>query len=155
MDCGPPGFFVLGILQARILEWAVIPFSTGFSWPKDQTQASHIASRFFTVWTTRETHLKPLPVFKCVFLLLCFFFPPLCCLASWLPLNHNCYMARQCLVAALSPASPSTTHSGFSECWLLGCLRVSSPLPCNWRGWKGEWRHLLCCTMVFGGGDQV
>ena len=27
MDCGPPGFSVLGILQARILEWVAISFS--------------------------------------------------------------------------------------------------------------------------------
>ena len=27
MDCSPPGAFVHGILQARILEWAAIPFS--------------------------------------------------------------------------------------------------------------------------------
>ena len=27
----PPGSFVHGILQARILEWIVIPFSRGFS----------------------------------------------------------------------------------------------------------------------------
>ena len=29
MDCSPPGFSVHGILQARILEWVAIPFSTG------------------------------------------------------------------------------------------------------------------------------
>jgi len=28
MDCGPPGSSVHGILQARILEWVAIPFST-------------------------------------------------------------------------------------------------------------------------------
>ena len=28
MDCSPPGFSVHGILQARILEWTAIPFST-------------------------------------------------------------------------------------------------------------------------------
>ena len=31
MDCSPPGFSVHGILQARILEWVVIPFSRGSS----------------------------------------------------------------------------------------------------------------------------
>ena len=52
MDCSPPGFFVRGILQARILEWVAIPFSRGSSWPRDQTRVSHIAGRFFTNWTT-------------------------------------------------------------------------------------------------------
>ena len=37
MDCGPPGFSVHGILQARILEWIAIPFSRGSSQPRDQT----------------------------------------------------------------------------------------------------------------------
>ena len=87
--CSLTGSSVHGIPQVRILEWAVIPFSRGFSWPKDQTQVSHIAGRYFTVWTTRETHLKLLPVFKCVFLLLCIFFPPLvvlsCVMASTKP----------------------------------------------------------------------
>ena len=36
-DCSPPGFFVHGILRARILEWVAIPFSRGSSQLKDQT----------------------------------------------------------------------------------------------------------------------
>ena len=36
------------ILWARILEWVAFPFSRGFSQPRDQTQVSHIAGRFFT-----------------------------------------------------------------------------------------------------------
>jgi len=31
MDCSLPGFSVHGILQARIVEWAAIPFSRGSS----------------------------------------------------------------------------------------------------------------------------
>ena len=54
MDCGPPGSSVHGILQAKILEWVTIPFSRGSSWPRDRTWVSHVASRFFTVWSTRE-----------------------------------------------------------------------------------------------------
>ena len=37
MDCSPPGSSVLGILQATILEWAVVPFSRGSSQPRGQT----------------------------------------------------------------------------------------------------------------------
>ena len=37
MDCGPPGSSVHGILQARILEWAAIPFTRGSSLPRGQT----------------------------------------------------------------------------------------------------------------------
>ena len=38
------------ILQARILEWVAVPFSRGFSQPRDWTQVSHIAGRFFISW---------------------------------------------------------------------------------------------------------
>ena len=51
MDCTPPGSFVHGILQARILEWVAIPFSRGASRSRDQTQVfsvSCIPDRFFT-----------------------------------------------------------------------------------------------------------
>ena len=46
--CDPMDYTVLGILQARILEWVAVPFSRGSSQPRDQTQVSHIAGRFFT-----------------------------------------------------------------------------------------------------------
>ena len=46
----------MGILQARILEWVAIPFSRGSSWLTDRTQVSCMASRFFTIWATREAH---------------------------------------------------------------------------------------------------
>ena len=54
MDCSPPGSFVYGILQARILEWVAISFSRGSSWPRDQTWVSCTAGRCFTLWATRE-----------------------------------------------------------------------------------------------------
>ena len=54
MVCSLPGSSVHGILQARILERVAIPFFRGSSWPRDQTQVSCIAGRFFTLWTTRE-----------------------------------------------------------------------------------------------------
>ena len=74
MDCSPPGSSIHGILQAkalewfsimptteihyilttttkkkRILEWVAISFSRGFSWPRNRTQVSCIAGRFFTM----------------------------------------------------------------------------------------------------------
>ena len=55
MDCSLSGSSVPGILQARILEWAVIPFSRGSSWSRNWTQIFCIAGRFFTDWATRET----------------------------------------------------------------------------------------------------
>ena len=65
MDCSPPGPFVHGILQARILEWVAILFSRGSSWPGDRNQVSCTAGRFFTVWATREAPWFWLPHHKC------------------------------------------------------------------------------------------
>ena len=53
MDCRPSGSSVHRNLQARILEWGAIPFSSGSSWPRDWTQVSYISGRFFTVLATR------------------------------------------------------------------------------------------------------
>ena len=45
--CNPMDYTVNGILQARILEWVAVPFSRGFSQPRDRTQVFYIAGRFF------------------------------------------------------------------------------------------------------------
>ena len=50
----PTDYTVHGILQARILVWVAFLFSRGSSQPRDQTQVSCIAGRFFTSWATRE-----------------------------------------------------------------------------------------------------
>ena len=44
----------MGILQARILEWAAMLCSMGSSQTRDWTQVSRTAGRFFTIWATRE-----------------------------------------------------------------------------------------------------
>ena len=69
MDCSPPGSSVHAILQARILEWVAISFSSGSFRPRDWTQVSHIAGRCFNLWATREAHMKCLLLlshFSCV-----------------------------------------------------------------------------------------
>ena len=50
MDCSPPGSSFSGDSQARVLEWVAITFSRRYSWPRDWTQVSCVAGRFFTVW---------------------------------------------------------------------------------------------------------
>ena len=64
-DCSSLGSSVHWILQARILEWVAMPPSRGSSQPRDQTQNSHIAGGFFTIWVTREAQEywsgKPIP----------------------------------------------------------------------------------------------
>ena len=49
MDCSRAGSSVHGVLQARILEWVVIPFSRGSSQHRDRAQVSCIAGGFFTL----------------------------------------------------------------------------------------------------------
>ena len=50
MDPSLPGFSVCGILQARILEWVALSFSKASSQPRNKTQVSCIAGRFFINW---------------------------------------------------------------------------------------------------------
>ena len=54
MDCKHPGSSVHEILQARGLEWGAIPFSRGSSQPREWSQVSCFADRFFTIWAIRE-----------------------------------------------------------------------------------------------------
>ena len=91
MNCGLPVSSVQGISQAGILEWVVISFSRGFSWPRDQTCISCISGRFFTteprklkLWKLFIILIPQGPFFKitclfCVFtyfaLLVMFFIP--------------------------------------------------------------------------------
>ena len=51
-------YTVHGILQVRILEWVAFPFSRGSSQPRDQTQVSHIAGRFFTSWPPGKPQMR-------------------------------------------------------------------------------------------------
>ena len=44
----------IAILQARILEWVAMSSSRGPSQPRDRTQVSRIADRFFNIWATWE-----------------------------------------------------------------------------------------------------
>ena len=56
MDCSPPGSSVLGIFQARILEWVDISYSRGSSQPRDPTFLSCLCRQVLYHWSTRETH---------------------------------------------------------------------------------------------------
>ena len=49
-----PRSSVHGIFQERILEWVAISSSRGSSQPRDQTQVSCNAGRFFIFWATKE-----------------------------------------------------------------------------------------------------
>ena len=58
MDCSLPGSSVLGILQAKLLEWVAIPVSKGCSQPRNQTwifRVSCTGKRIFYHWSTRDS----------------------------------------------------------------------------------------------------
>ena len=63
MDYSLPGSSVNGILQARILEWVVIPFSRGPSWPKDETHHICVSCRQILYHLNHQG--SPLNVWKC------------------------------------------------------------------------------------------
>ena len=50
----PMNYTVHGILPTRILKWVAVPFYSRSFQPRDRTQVSRIAGRFFTSWATRE-----------------------------------------------------------------------------------------------------
>ena len=52
----PIDYTVHGILQVRILEWVAFPFSSRFSWPRNQTGVSCIAGGFFTNWAKTNVY---------------------------------------------------------------------------------------------------
>ena len=55
MGCVPPGSSDHRILQRGVLEGGAMPISRGSSWPRDRTQGSCIAGRFFFYhWATGE-----------------------------------------------------------------------------------------------------
>ena len=59
MDCSLPGSSHR-IFQAKVLEWVAISFSRGSSPPRDRTQVSCTAGRWFTVWATMGEWLNQL-----------------------------------------------------------------------------------------------
>ena len=55
----------------RVLEWVAFPFSRGSYHPRDQTQVSYTAGRFFISWATRgtkNTGVGSLSLFQQIFL---------------------------------------------------------------------------------------
>ena len=58
MVWSPLGSSALWILQTKILEWVAMPFSRGSSQPRDKTQISCNAGRFFTDWATSSVQFS-------------------------------------------------------------------------------------------------
>ena len=60
MDCSLPDSSVLGVFQARILEWIAISFSRGSSRPRYQTHVSCTGRRILYHWANWEAPSFPL-----------------------------------------------------------------------------------------------
>ena len=59
MDFSLPGSSVHRIFQARVLEWVVISYSKGSSWPRNWTHISCIGRWILYHWATWEAQLRP------------------------------------------------------------------------------------------------
>ena len=101
------GSSVHGILQSRILEWVVISFSRASLWPRDWTQVSYTAGRFFIIWATREA----LTVFKVCYIVIPKYLPdifisvPSRLIITWC--HVTLHALHLCLVVSPLPASSS------------------------------------------------
>ena len=84
MDCSPPGFSDLGILQARILKWVAVSFSRGSFQPRNQTCISCTGRQIPYRWANREAESYLLSLI-CQYCSLSYFLMHLS-----LPLKHQC-----------------------------------------------------------------
>ena len=58
IDCSPLGSSVHGNSSGKNTGVGCQVLLQGIFQPRDRTQVSHIAGRFFTVWVTREAHVS-------------------------------------------------------------------------------------------------
>ena len=62
---GPPGSSALGDSLGKNTGVGCHALLQGFSQPRNQTQVSHIAGSFLTIWATRETEYKDEQKIRC------------------------------------------------------------------------------------------
>ena len=142
MYYSPPGSSVHGTVQARILEWAAFSFSRGSSGPRDQTDVSCIADRFFTFWATREPHASIIFLISWfVFTIITQFFSNrllsplhLFVLVSYYlaPFVWNTFVISLCQTYWWSPVCTLQDHCS----------------PCFWCLHPGEWGWFRSCVLV-------
>ena len=132
MDCSPPGSFVYGIFQARILERVAISFSRVSSWLRDWICVSCICRWILYCWATWEA---------CVAHLLTCYFNQHFLNTSYvlgviviLSLSHVQLFVTSWTAARQAPLSSTTSRS------LLKLMSIESVMPSN---------HLvLCCPLL-------
>ena len=127
MDCRPPGFSIHGISQARIQDFVAISFSTGSSWPRDQTPILCISRRILYHWATPG---KPFVSVTSVYFQFALY-------ASFITLPSLLHL-KGILISDLlqSPFCCSHSHfpSGtvsFRDCWELRWGQGGAANPCQ------------------------
>ena len=127
-DCSPPGSSVHGIVQARILEWIAISFSRGSSWPRDQTQVSCIAGRFFTIWAIgKSQYLLTITLFV-LFLILNFLWQFVCCCCSVAELCPTPCNPMDCSTSGSSVLHNFPEFAQIHVYWVGDAIQPSHPL---------------------------
>ena len=117
-DCSPPDSSVHGILQARILEWVAISSSRGSFQPRDRTQVSHIAGRFFTIWDTRGAPKRGRQVNKTNH-------PTLCQWQNWCRLyHHKAFLHKSSHLILTLVSEPEENLSNLPKVTQLWCNRT-------------------------------
>ena len=107
----PPVSSVLGILQARLLEWVAIPFSRGSPQPRGWTHVSSLAGRFF------EPHLSHQGNHLAV---------------VWLLLGCCCSVANLCLTFSTPRTETLQASLTFTiSLSLLKHMSIQSVMPSN------------------------
>ena len=119
VDCSLPGSSVHGISEARILEWVAISFSRVSSWPRNQTQVSCIAGRFFTNWAMREV-------------LSCLQFDNWDAILKSMMHLHEVEMKKFIFHLLLKNSENSRTPAQWSWCQVLCSLQIANVPPLPW-----------------------
>ena len=118
MDCSLPGSSVHGILQARILEWIVMPSSRGSFWPRDRTHVSYVSCIgrhvLYHQWRLGS------PIFR---------LPR--CISSWLGLNLSLGLSDSSFpLSQMLESSKGERKEGKIN--LETCAPDMSLAPCQW-----------------------
>ena len=117
MDSSPPGSWVHGILQSRILEWVAMPCSRGSSQPKDWIHiicVSYTTKGFFTTEPLGKPIIQQMP-FKSPKTVIPPSFFPLSSLKKIPSECHLCALPLQC-----SRCGVLSTSCALALCLVLG-----------------------------------
>ena len=133
MDCSPPGSYVDGILQARILGWVAIPSSRGSSQARDGSHVSCVSCIGRQILYDQH-HLKV----KVRVAQLC---PTLCD-----PTNYTVHEILQARILewvafpfSRESSHPRGSNPGLPHCrWILYQLSCKSPRILEWVGYPSS-----------------